>query len=79
MGRGPPGSSVHGIFQTIILEGVAISFGRGSSQPGTEPSPALAGEFLILGPPGKPVTRVSLALPPPPKDAENQCFENYLV
>ena len=27
----PPGSSVHGIFQTIILEWVAISFSRGSS------------------------------------------------
>ena len=29
----PPGSSVHGIFQAIILEGVAISFSRGSSWP----------------------------------------------
>ena len=29
----PPGSSVHGIFQTRILEWVAISFSRGSSQP----------------------------------------------
>ena len=29
----PPGSSVHGIFQARILEGVAISFSRGSSQP----------------------------------------------
>ena len=28
-----PGSSVHGIFQAIILEWVAISFSRGSSQP----------------------------------------------
>ena len=28
-----PGSSVHGIFQTWILEWVAISFSRGSSQP----------------------------------------------
>ena len=28
----PPGSSVHGIFQTRILEWVAISFSRGSSQ-----------------------------------------------
>ena len=27
----PPGSSVHGIFQTTILEWVAISFSRGSS------------------------------------------------
>ena len=29
----PPGSSVHEIFQTRILEWVAISFSRGSSQP----------------------------------------------
>ena len=29
----PPGSSVHGILQAIILEWVAISFSRGSSQP----------------------------------------------
>ena len=29
----PPGSSVHGILQAIILEWFAISFSRGSSQP----------------------------------------------
>ena len=29
----PPGSSVHGIFQTRILDWVAISFSSGSSQP----------------------------------------------
>ena len=29
----PPGPSVHGIFQARILEWVAISFSRGSSQP----------------------------------------------
>ena len=29
-----PGSSVHGIFQAIVLEWIAISFSRGSSQPG---------------------------------------------
>ena len=29
----PPGSSVHGIFQARILEWVAFSFSRGSSQP----------------------------------------------
>ena len=28
-----PGSSIHGIFQAKILERVAISFSRGSSQP----------------------------------------------
>ena len=28
-----PGASVHGIFQAIVLEWIAISFSRGSSQP----------------------------------------------
>ena len=28
-----PGSSIHGIFQATVLEWVAISFSRGSSQP----------------------------------------------
>ena len=28
-----PGSSAHGIFQAIVLECIAISFSRGSSQP----------------------------------------------
>ena len=26
-----PGSSVHGIFQAIVLEGIAVSFSSGSS------------------------------------------------
>ena len=29
--HGPPGSSVHGISQTRILERVAVSFSKGSS------------------------------------------------
>ena len=33
MGYSLPGSSVHGIFQAIVLEWIAISFSRGSSQP----------------------------------------------
>ena len=33
MDSSPPGYSVHGIFQARILEWVAISFSRGSSQP----------------------------------------------
>ena len=45
----PPGSSVHGIFQARILEQVAISYSRGSSDPGIESvslmSPAFAGGF----------------------------------
>ena len=45
-----PGSSLYGIFQARILEWVAISSFRGSSQPRFEPvslvSPALAGRFF---------------------------------
>ena len=33
MDCGLPGSSIHGIFQARVLEWVAISFSRGSSQP----------------------------------------------
>jgi len=33
MDRSLPGSSVHGIFQAIVLEWIAISFSKGSSQP----------------------------------------------
>ena len=53
----PPGSSVRGIFQARILERVAISFSRESSQPGVEASspasPALQADFLLLELSGK--------------------------
>ena len=43
----PPGSSVHELFQARVLEWVAISFSRGSSQPGIEPrSRALQADSL---------------------------------
>ena len=45
----PPGSSVLGILQAKILEQVAISYSRGSSQPRDQTcfvSPALAGRFF---------------------------------
>ena len=49
----PPGSSVHGILQTRMLEWVASPFSRGSSRPkaGTAPlmSLALAGGFFTTG------------------------------
>ena len=45
----PPGSSVHGILQARIQEWVAISFSRGSSNPGIEPEcPALQMDSLPL-------------------------------
>ena len=52
-----PDSSVHGIFQARTLEGVAISYSRGSSW-GIEPvslvPPVLAGRFFTTVPPGSP-------------------------
>jgi len=57
VGCSPPGS-VHGILQARILEWVAISYSKGSSQPGIEPaspsSPALAEGFFTTEPLGKP-------------------------
>ena len=45
-----PGSSVHGISQTRVLEGVAISFSRGSSRCRDQIAPpALAGRFFTTG------------------------------
>ena len=47
------GSSVHGIFQTRVLEWIAISFSRGSSQPRNRTgSPALQADALLSEPPG---------------------------
>ena len=49
-----PGSSVHGILQSRILEWVAISFFRDVPEPGIEPrSPALQADSLPTEPPGK--------------------------
>ena len=48
-----PQVSVQGISQTRILEWVAISFSRGSSQP--RGRSALAGGLFITEPPGKPI------------------------
>ena len=54
MDRSPPGSSVHGISQVRILEWVAISFSRGSSQFRDCTCACIAGGFYITEPPGKP-------------------------
>ena len=49
-----PGSSVHGIFQVRIFEWVAISSSGDLSDLVIEPtSPALAGGFFTIVPPGK--------------------------
>ena len=50
-----PGFSIHGIFQAKILECVAISFSRESSQPRNRTHVScLAGRFFTTEPPGKP-------------------------
>ena len=49
----PPGSSVYGTSQATILEWVAISSSRGSSQPrGQTHVPCIAGGFFTTEPPG---------------------------
>ena len=49
------GSSVHAVFQARVLEWVAISFSKGSSQPRNWTwSPALQEDALPSEPPGKP-------------------------
>ena len=51
-----PGSSVHGILQTRILEWVTIPFPVDLPNPGIEPrSPALQGGSLLSEPPGRPI------------------------
>ena len=48
-----PGSSVHGIFQAIVLEWIAISFSRGSSQPRDWTRVSRIVDALPSEPPGK--------------------------
>ena len=58
----PPGSSVHGISQKRILNGLPFPTQGVLSNPGMEPSilesPALEGEFFTAEPPGKPVVHI---------------------
>ena len=58
MGPSPPGSSVHGIFQTRILEWVPFPAPGDLLNPGIKigspMSPALAGGFFATAPPEKP-------------------------
>ena len=56
----PPGSSVHGILQTRIVEWIAMPFSKGSSQPRGQDRVScisyIAGRFFTAEPPGKPNT-----------------------
>ena len=59
-----PGSSVHGIFQARILEGLPCPPPGDLSNPGIKPiSPALAGRFFTTEPPGKLPPNWSIFLP----------------
>ena len=52
-----PGFSIHGIFQTRVLEWVAFPSLGDLPYPGIEPrSPALQADALPSEPPGKPIT-----------------------
>ena len=69
MACSPPGSSIHGILQARILEWVAMPSFMGSSQPrdqtqGSLMFPTLAGRFLPLAPPGKPLSIPTLGQRP---------------
>ena len=59
---GPPGSSVHGIFQARILEWVVISFSRGSFQLRDQNWVSYIADSLPSEPPGKPKCLKHLAL-----------------
>jgi len=55
MDYSPPGTFVHGISQTRILEWAAIPTPGNIPHPGIKPtSPASAGRFFTTEPPGKP-------------------------
>jgi len=55
MDGSPSGSSVHGILQARILDGLPFTSPGDIPNPGIEPaSPALAGRFFTTEPPGKP-------------------------
>ena len=73
-----PGFSVHGIFQTRILEWVAISFSRRSSWPRdwTHLS-CIAGRLFTIEPPGKPLH--FLHLRPKGKNMKGPIFQENSV
>ena len=55
----PPGSSVHGILQTRILQWVAIPFSRGSSQPRDRTRVScMAGRFFTFWATGKSLKKI---------------------
>ena len=80
-----PGSSVHGIFQAIVLEWIAISFSRGSSWPRdrTQVSCIVDRRFTIwatrevLEPPGK-LLKIEIKLSEVNKIINIYCIKNIM-
>ena len=65
----PPGSSVHGILQARIMDGMACPPPRDLPNPGTEPrSPALQADSLPSEPPEKPMNTVMGSLSSQPRN-----------
>ena len=60
-----PGSSVHGISQARILNGLSFPSPEDLLGSGMEPgSPALAGGFLTTEPPGRPICSATSSMKP---------------
>ena len=83
MGRSPPGSSLHGILQAKILEGVVMP-SWDLQDPGIEPasltSSALAGGFLATSPTwGARPAGSDQASTKPPGKRDHSLFELNLV
>ena len=78
MDYSPPGSFVHGISQTRILEWVAISISRRYSQSRDQIwVSCLAGRFSTTEPPGKPIMYIYLSKPIEYTIQRMNCNGNY--
>ena len=79
MNYSPPGSSVHGIFQTRILEWVSISFSRGSCWPRDQTHVPHTHSFLPLSHPGgRSPVRGSKKDSPPPQSISSNSTQSFL-
>ena len=79
MNCSPPGSSVHGIFQTRILEWVSISFSRGSCWPRDQTHVPHTHSFLPLSHPGgRSPVRGSKKDSPPPQSISSNSTQSFL-
>ena len=71
-----PGSSIHGIYQARLLERVAISCSRGSSQPrGRTWDSCIGRQIFTTAPPGQPLYSRTLCKL---KEQKGKCFSENL-